>query len=99
MHLGCLAANQDGALLNTPHQSGSFQPVRGYFCSKQIQFFKILFVYSRISMSDIDRVAPKNDLVGEMQIQQPKQEVQRTVLIQVAESIYRFGLGAIAGGE
>ncbi|XP_022087095.1 calcium-binding mitochondrial carrier protein Aralar1-like [Acanthaster planci] len=51
----------------------------------------------RITMSDIDRVAPKNDLVGEMQIQQPKQEVKRTVLIQVAESIYRFCLGAIAG--
>ncbi|XP_038046015.1 calcium-binding mitochondrial carrier protein Aralar1-like [Patiria miniata] len=51
----------------------------------------------RITMDDIDKVAPKNDLVGELEIQQPKRHVERTILIQMAESIYRFGLGAIAG--
>ena len=50
-------------------------------------------------MADLDKVAPKGDLVGELQVQQPKQEVKRTVIIQAMESIYRFALGAVAGGK
>ncbi|XP_071788674.1 electrogenic aspartate/glutamate antiporter SLC25A12, mitochondrial-like [Asterias amurensis] len=51
----------------------------------------------RITMADLNKVAPKGDLVGELQVQQPKQEVKRTVIIQAMESIYRFALGAVAG--
>ncbi|XP_033114725.1 calcium-binding mitochondrial carrier protein Aralar1-like [Anneissia japonica] len=50
----------------------------------------------RINMADIDKIAPGADLVRQ-QTQQPKSEVDRTVLVQVAESVYRFMLGSIAG--
>ncbi|XP_071943559.1 electrogenic aspartate/glutamate antiporter SLC25A12, mitochondrial-like [Antedon mediterranea] len=50
----------------------------------------------RIRMGDIDKIAPGADLVRQ-QTEQPKTEVDRTVLVQVAESVYRFALGSVAG--
>ncbi|XP_069504648.1 electrogenic aspartate/glutamate antiporter SLC25A13, mitochondrial isoform X2 [Ambystoma mexicanum] len=56
----------------------------------------------RMTLSDIDRIAPLEEgalpyNLAEAQRQQSSGDVSRSILIQVAESAYRFGLGSIAG--
>ncbi|XP_072019919.1 electrogenic aspartate/glutamate antiporter SLC25A13, mitochondrial-like [Amphiura filiformis] len=51
----------------------------------------------RITMEDLDKVTPEGNLIHEMEVQQPKEKVKRTALTSILESVYRFGLGGIAG--
>lgn len=57
----------------------------------------------RMTMADIERIAPLEEgalpynLAEAQRQHQGSGDVSRTVLVQVAESAYRFGLGSIAG--
>ncbi|RXN01246.1 hypothetical protein EOD39_7353 [Acipenser ruthenus] len=56
----------------------------------------------RVGLADIERIAPLEEgalpyNLAEAQRQQSAGDVPRTILIQVAESAYRFGLGSVAG--
>ncbi|CAI5788693.1 calcium-binding mitochondrial carrier protein Aralar2 isoform X1 [Podarcis lilfordi] len=56
----------------------------------------------RMTMADIERIAPLEEgtlpyNLAEAQRQQAPSDVSRPILIQVAESAYRFALGSIAG--
>uniref|UniRef100_A0A4W5LI80 Solute carrier family 25 member 13 n=1 Tax=Hucho hucho TaxID=62062 RepID=A0A4W5LI80_9TELE len=58
----------------------------------------------RVGLVDIDRIAPLEEgalpyNLVEVQRQLSGGDPSRSVLIQVAESAYRFGLGSIAGGK
>uniref|UniRef100_A0A8C8LMU4 EF-hand domain-containing protein n=1 Tax=Oncorhynchus tshawytscha TaxID=74940 RepID=A0A8C8LMU4_ONCTS len=57
----------------------------------------------RLNVSDIERIAPLEEgalpyHLAEIQKQQSQGDGSRSVLLQVAESAYRFSLGSIAGG-
>lgn len=56
----------------------------------------------RVGLADIERIAPLEEgalpyNLAEAQRQQSAGDVSRPILIQVAESAYRFGLGSVAG--
>uniref|UniRef100_A0A674DJ61 Solute carrier family 25 member 13 n=1 Tax=Salmo trutta TaxID=8032 RepID=A0A674DJ61_SALTR len=65
-------------------------------------FPSLLLSSSRVGLVDIDRIAPVEEgalpyNLVEVQRQLSGGDPSRSVLIQVAESAYRFGLGSIAG--
>ncbi|XP_071478145.1 electrogenic aspartate/glutamate antiporter SLC25A12, mitochondrial-like [Diadema antillarum] len=51
----------------------------------------------RITMKDLQKITPPTDLIKKIQVSQPKEQVERTLLLQGLESVYRFTLGSIAG--
>lgn len=51
----------------------------------------------RLGYDDIEKIAPKGDLIATLQVQQPAAKVNRTALVQTLESVYRFALGSVAG--
>ncbi|XP_041460216.1 calcium-binding mitochondrial carrier protein Aralar2-like isoform X1 [Lytechinus variegatus] len=52
---------------------------------------------SRVTFDDLVKITPPTDVISKLQVSQPKEKVERTALLSVFESVYRFTLGAIAG--
>nr|XP_054751730.1 electrogenic aspartate/glutamate antiporter SLC25A13, mitochondrial-like [Lytechinus pictus] len=51
----------------------------------------------RVTFEDLVKITPPTDVISKLQVSQPKEKVERTALLSVFESMYRFTLGAIAG--
>uniref|UniRef100_A0A672T3I9 Solute carrier family 25 member 13 n=1 Tax=Sinocyclocheilus grahami TaxID=75366 RepID=A0A672T3I9_SINGR len=65
-------------------------------------FFRLVTLYQRVGLFDIEMIAPLEEgalpyNLAEIQRQQSGGDASRSVLLQAAESAYRFTLGSVAG--